>query len=179
MSADVDSRKGVREVLRSPRLLQLQIHMCVCLWWRLWTRWYTSKHSAMWSIRNMECLTAVLCWYVHVFILQDSLSIHYTTAYLFSSLLWRGESFMTLFKGSCWPVLSSFCYSAVQCPYLQELDNGLLNCGDDADVRLSFGNTCSFSCAPGYQLVGASRVTCTSAAEWSERVPQCEGEDAA
>ncbi|KAK5931124.1 hypothetical protein CgunFtcFv8_027299 [Champsocephalus gunnari] len=72
-----------------------------------------------------------------------------------------------------WNASQPFCV-AVQCPYLQELDNGLLNCGDDADVRFSFGNTCSFSCAPGYQLVGASRVTCTSAAEWSERMPQCE-----
>lgn len=72
-----------------------------------------------------------------------------------------------------WNASQPFCV-AVQCPYLQELDNGLLNCGDDADVRFSFGNTCSFSCATGYQLVGASRVTCTSAAEWSERVPQCE-----
>ncbi|KAL3047720.1 hypothetical protein OYC64_021825 [Pagothenia borchgrevinki] len=72
-----------------------------------------------------------------------------------------------------WNASQPFCV-AVQCPDLQEQDNGLLNCGDDADVRFSFGNTCSFSCAPGYQLVGASRVTCTSAAEWSERMPQCE-----
>ncbi|KAK5870183.1 hypothetical protein PBY51_024838 [Eleginops maclovinus] len=72
-----------------------------------------------------------------------------------------------------WNASQPFCV-AVQCPDLQELDNGLLNCGDDADVKFSYGNTCSFSCAPGYQLVGASRVTCTSAAEWSERMPRCE-----
>ncbi|KAG8003638.1 E-selectin [Nibea albiflora] len=62
----------------------------------------------------------------------------------------------------------------VQCPALQELENGVPSCGDDADTRFSYGNTCSFSCAPGYQLVGASRVTCTSAAEWSEKMPRCE-----
>lgn len=64
--------------------------------------------------------------------------------------------------------------AAVQCSALQELDNGVFSCGDDADVRFSYGNTCSFSCATGYRLVGPSRVTCTSAAEWSERMPRCE-----
>ncbi|XP_035864583.1 P-selectin isoform X2 [Sander lucioperca] len=63
---------------------------------------------------------------------------------------------------------------AVQCPALPKLDNGTVSCGDDADVRFSYGNTCSVSCAPGYHLVGPSRVTCTSAAEWSESMPRCE-----
>ncbi|XP_070764545.1 E-selectin-like [Enoplosus armatus] len=63
---------------------------------------------------------------------------------------------------------------AVQCPSLQELENGIVSCGDDTDMRFSYGNTCSFSCAPGYHLAGPSRVTCTSAAEWSERMPRCE-----
>lgn len=72
---------------------------------------------------------------------------------------------------------SSLYFAVVQCPALQELENGVASCGDDADMRFSYGNTCSFSCAPGYQLVGPSRVTCTSAAEWSEKMPRCEGED--
>lgn len=72
-----------------------------------------------------------------------------------------------------WNASQPFCV-AVLCPALQELDNGVVSCGDDADIRFSYGNTCSFTCAPGYHLVGPSRLTCTSAAEWSERMPRCE-----
>ncbi|XP_068447668.1 E-selectin [Clinocottus analis] len=63
---------------------------------------------------------------------------------------------------------------AVQCPSLRQLDNGFVSCGDDADGMFSYGNTCSFSCGPGHQLVGPSQVTCTSAAVWSDRKPRCE-----
>ncbi|XP_039985255.1 E-selectin [Xiphias gladius] len=62
---------------------------------------------------------------------------------------------------------------AVQCPTLQKLENVLVDCGD-VDMKFIYGNTCSFSCALGYHLVGPSRMTCTSAAEWSERMPRCE-----
>ncbi|XP_068600025.1 E-selectin-like [Brachionichthys hirsutus] len=72
-----------------------------------------------------------------------------------------------------WSSSQPFCV-AVQCPDLQKLDNGLTSCGDDADMKSSFGDTCSFSCAPGYHLVGPRTVTCTSSAEWSERTPRCE-----
>ncbi|KAM3876154.1 P-selectin-like [Diretmus argenteus] len=62
----------------------------------------------------------------------------------------------------------------VHCPVLQQLENGVVSCGEDDDMRFSYGNTCSFSCAPGYQLVGSSTVTCMSTAEWSEKIPRCE-----
>ncbi|XP_061593102.1 E-selectin-like isoform X2 [Cololabis saira] len=63
---------------------------------------------------------------------------------------------------------------AVQCPAIQDLGNGIVSCEGDADERFSYGKTCSFSCAPGYKLVGPNRVSCTSAAEWSEKTPHCE-----
>ncbi|XP_071382234.1 E-selectin [Centroberyx affinis] len=63
---------------------------------------------------------------------------------------------------------------AVQCPVLQEPDNGFVSCGEDVELRFIYGNTCNFSCAAGYRLVGSSTVTCTSAAEWSEVMPRCE-----
>uniref|UniRef100_UPI0037E95A5D P-selectin-like n=1 Tax=Semicossyphus pulcher TaxID=241346 RepID=UPI0037E95A5D len=63
---------------------------------------------------------------------------------------------------------------AVQCPALQEPENGVVLCGDDVNKKFSYGNTCSFSCDSGYNLVGPGEVTCTSAAEWSERMPRCE-----
>ncbi|XP_073333242.1 E-selectin-like isoform X2 [Pagrus major] len=73
-----------------------------------------------------------------------------------------------------WNSSQPFCV-AVQCPAFQELENGVASCGENADVRFSYGNTCSFSCAPGYRLLGPSRVTCTSKAEWSETMmPRCE-----
>ncbi|XP_023133580.2 E-selectin isoform X1 [Amphiprion ocellaris] len=64
--------------------------------------------------------------------------------------------------------------AVVRCPEFNYLENGVIRCGDDAEIRFSYGNTCSFTCEPGYQLVGPSSATCTSAAEWSEQVPRCE-----
>lgn len=72
-----------------------------------------------------------------------------------------------------WNSSQPFCV-AVQCPAISELENGVASCGDDSDMKFSYGNTCNFSCVHGYQLVGPSSVTCTSASEWSERMPRCE-----
>lgn len=68
-----------------------------------------------------------------------------------------------------------FVLKAAKCPALQELENGAASCGADRDTRFHYGNTCSFTCAPGYRLVGPSAVTCTSAAQWNEQMPRCEG----
>lgn len=61
---------------------------------------------------------------------------------------------------------------------MQQLENGTVNCGEDEDVKFSFGSRCIFNCAKGHRLLGSSTMTCTSTAEWSEEMPQCEGEDA-
>uniref|UniRef100_A0A3P9BLE9 E-selectin n=1 Tax=Maylandia zebra TaxID=106582 RepID=A0A3P9BLE9_9CICH len=66
----------------------------------------------------------------------------------------------------------------VQCPALQNLTNGFVSCGEDADMRFSYKNTCSFSCDQGYHLVGASRVTCTSGGTWNQQIPHCEEREA-
>ncbi|KAK2907801.1 hypothetical protein Q8A73_008874 [Channa argus] len=63
---------------------------------------------------------------------------------------------------------------SVQCPVLQELENGFVSCGEVANTRFTYGNTCNFSCAPSYRLVGPTEATCTSAAEWSQKMPHCE-----
>ncbi|XP_035997167.1 E-selectin isoform X1 [Fundulus heteroclitus] len=63
---------------------------------------------------------------------------------------------------------------AVQCPSLQNPDNGYITCEDDANLSFSYGKSCSFRCVPGYRLVGPSTLTCTAAAEWSEQAPHCE-----
>uniref|UniRef100_A0A668TX69 Selectin E n=1 Tax=Oreochromis aureus TaxID=47969 RepID=A0A668TX69_OREAU len=72
-----------------------------------------------------------------------------------------------------WNASQPFCV-AVQCPALQNLKNGFVSCGEDADMRFSYKNTCSFSCDQGYHLVGASRVTCTSGGTWNQQIPHCE-----
>nr|XP_046248044.1 E-selectin isoform X2 [Scatophagus argus] len=72
-----------------------------------------------------------------------------------------------------WNSSQPFCV-AIQCPALQELENGNVKCENDSDMKFSYGHTCTFSCGPGYRLVGPSGVTCTSAAKWSEEVPRCE-----
>ncbi|CDR00991.1 unnamed protein product, partial [Oncorhynchus mykiss] len=62
---------------------------------------------------------------------------------------------------------------AVSCPTLQQPQDGAISCGED----FTFGSSCNFSCSEGYLLKGAITVTCTSAAEWSEEIPHCEGKD--
>lgn len=74
-----------------------------------------------------------------------------------------------------WFYISIFYFAAVQCPALQQPDHSILSCEGDAEIRFSYGKACSFSCAPGYRLLGPSRVVCTAAAEWSEQAAHCEG----
>ncbi|XP_030583129.1 E-selectin-like [Archocentrus centrarchus] len=72
-----------------------------------------------------------------------------------------------------WSASQPLCV-AIQCPALYNLENGFVSCGEDTDMRFSYKNTCSFSCAQGYRMVGPSRATCTSAATWSQQMPHCE-----
>lgn len=71
---------------------------------------------------------------------------------------------------------SALFFAAVQCSALGELENGFVTCEDETEMRFSYEKNCSFSCDAGYRLVGPTGVTCTSAAEWSEKTPHCEGE---
>lgn len=86
--------------------------------------------------------------------------------------LWSGEEWKFLMLTSC---VSPLGLTAVQCPVLHQLENGAVSCGENVDSRFSYGSTCSFTCAPGYRLAGPSAMTCTSAAEWSQPMPHCEG----
>ncbi|XP_060933591.1 E-selectin isoform X2 [Limanda limanda] len=62
---------------------------------------------------------------------------------------------------------------AVQLPASPTLENGSVSCGPP-DMKFIYRNTCSFSCGPGYHLVGLGTVTYTSAADWGENIPRCE-----
>lgn len=64
--------------------------------------------------------------------------------------------------------------AAVQCSVLRAPENGTVTCGGDPEMDFSYGHSCSFSCAEGFRLQGASVLTCTAAAEWNEELPHCE-----
>ncbi|KAJ0065113.1 hypothetical protein NL108_005595, partial [Boleophthalmus pectinirostris] len=64
--------------------------------------------------------------------------------------------------------------AAVQCPAISVMENAVVNCEGDAKTKYAYGNSCSFSCLPGYNLVGTEALTCTASAEWSGNVPYCQ-----
>lgn len=63
---DVRAYTWIHEMLRSSGLIQLSVHLYFYLWWRLCTVWISI--SAMWIIRKLECIPAILCWYGHMFL---------------------------------------------------------------------------------------------------------------
>ncbi|KAJ0032401.1 hypothetical protein NQD34_002482 [Periophthalmus magnuspinnatus] len=64
--------------------------------------------------------------------------------------------------------------TAVRCPAISVLENAVVNCEGDTKTKYAYGNSCSFSCLPGYNLVGTKALTCTASAEWSGNVPYCQ-----
>ncbi|KAK7888934.1 hypothetical protein WMY93_024494 [Mugilogobius chulae] len=87
----------------------------------------------------------------------------------------RGSHSDTLFCGPTgqWDASQPSC-TAVQCPAIPEMENAVVNCHGDAKTKYAFGNSCSFTCLPGYDLVGTTALTCTSSAEWSANIPFCQ-----
>ena len=63
-------------------------------------------------------------------------------------------------------------FCLVTCPSLS-ISNGTLNCTLGGDGVLSFGDTCSFTCATGYELTGSDTRTCQSDGSWSGSVAVC------
>ncbi|XP_072295250.1 E-selectin-like [Eucyclogobius newberryi] len=80
-----------------------------------------------------------------------------------------GAKTTTCTSSAEWSDSVPFCH-AVQCPAIPEMENAIVNCEGDANA---YGNSCRFSCLPGYDLVGTKELTCTSSAEWSGTVPYC------
>lgn len=84
-----------------------------------------------------------------------------------------GPDTITCTSSAEWSHSMPYC-EAVQCTALQNPENGVTVCGDDNGTKFIYGHTCSFSCLSGYELVGATEVTCTSESEWSDSLPRCE-----
>ena len=56
-------------------------------------------------------------------------------------------------------------FSTVSCPSLT-LDKGIVTCSLVTD-KISYGDTCSFTCNTGYELIGSVLKTCQSDESWS------------
>ncbi|KAJ7986662.1 hypothetical protein DPEC_G00342210 [Dallia pectoralis] len=80
----------------------------------------------------------------------------------------QGDSSMRCSGSGEWSTDIPTC-AAVSCPSLQSPQDGAITCAEG----FTYGRSCSFSCSEGYRLLGASKVTCTSAAEWSDKIPHC------
>ncbi|NXT25125.1 DAF1 protein, partial [Syrrhaptes paradoxus] len=62
---------------------------------------------------------------------------------------------------------------AVKCPHPPKITNGELK-GNISD-NFSYGASVSYSCNPGYSLVGNAFINCTVSGTWSQPPPQCRG----
>ena len=61
--------------------------------------------------------------------------------------------------------------TAVDCGNLTDPVNGQV----DHIAGTTFGQTATYSCDTGYNLVGDSTRTCQAAGEWSGSAPTCQG----
>lgn len=59
---------------------------------------------------------------------------------------------------------------SVKCPRLQAPQNGYLA----GPTTFHFKDTVSFSCAPGYELVGTRTLACTADGRWTAKTPVCQ-----
>ena len=59
---------------------------------------------------------------------------------------------------------------AIQCDGLSDPDNGAVSV-----TGTGVGDTATYTCDAGYELIGSSTRTCQSNGDWSESSPTCEG----
>ena len=63
-----------------------------------------------------------------------------------------------------------FLHAAAMCPELQPPANGLI-----VTTGTQFGSTATYSCLPGFNLVGNEQRTCQANGFWSGIEPFCQG----
>jgi len=64
----------------------------------------------------------------------------------------------------------------VTCPILDAPDNGMIVCSLGDDGLPTNGDTCTYSCNPGFELNGRKRRTCSvqrRRGPWSGQEPTC------
>ena len=57
--------------------------------------------------------------------------------------------------------------SLVSCSFLNDPNNGVINCSLGDDGVPSYKDTCNFICNTGYELTGSYTKTCQSDGSWS------------
>ena len=57
--------------------------------------------------------------------------------------------------------------SIVNCSFLTDPNNGMINCSLGNDGVSSYEDTCSFTCNTGYELTGSDTRICQSDGSWS------------
>ncbi|XP_061440232.1 P-selectin-like isoform X3 [Rhineura floridana] len=62
---------------------------------------------------------------------------------------------------------------ARKCPPLRVLEDVKMNCSSLWD-SFSYGSTCHFHCAEGYNLNGTRRIQCQANGHWSAEIPVCQ-----
>ncbi|XP_078686191.1 IgGFc-binding protein-like isoform X4 [Branchiostoma floridae x Branchiostoma belcheri] len=80
-----------------------------------------------------------------------------------------GASSVTCQADTTWSAPVPTC-ERVECPYRMAPENG----AQSPQGPYYFGDEVTYSCDPGYELVGASSVTCQADTTWSATVPTCE-----
>lgn len=63
------------------------------------------------------------------------------------------------------------------CHDVRDIHYGYTNCVHaHGDSVMAIGDNCTFSCSPGFKLIGANTVHCTKAG-YDNDLPICQGED--
>ncbi|XP_035755821.1 complement receptor type 2 [Egretta garzetta] len=84
------------------------------------------------------------------------------------SLLGTASIYCT--ESGAWSHPSPVC-KVVKCPHPPNITNGKLK--GNISNAFSYGASVSYSCNPGYSLVGNAFINCTASGTWSQPPPQC------
>ncbi|XP_060545538.1 complement receptor type 1 [Pantherophis guttatus] len=72
-----------------------------------------------------------------------------------------------------WDPPTPVCEFVVQCPPPPDIQNG--TCSNQETGVFSSGILVTYTCNPGYALIGKATLHCTNAGKWSSPAPNCEG----
>ncbi|KAK7501886.1 hypothetical protein BaRGS_00006972, partial [Batillaria attramentaria] len=82
----------------------------------------------------------------------------------------RGSSSVTCESDRTWSNSLPSCERRSCYPWTNPFSNGRMSCTNSN----KYASVCSFSCNPGYRLVGSSRNTCNGNRQWSSVWPRCD-----
>ena len=68
------------------------------------------------------------------------------------------------------------CFLLLACAPLTAPSNGMITCSQAVDVVPSIGDTCTYTCNTGYELIGSHTRICQTDGNWSGSAPMCRRE---